>query len=325
MILPLVTAPAGQCLVFNNNTANGVDCGQILGWIISKAVTPTLYWAYGATAAIIILGIALPIVVWRMGSLGRRLWGWHGDLALMLFGNGTGEIYKVTQAFANYLKIVSKRTSGLLASGRDTSFPSSSGHTLHVIDVPSMNAASMGVVEYTTGLDDHPKWKDAKNMPEVIPTSLDGAAAQYCKYRVMGNGDDKESTARLERLKASYVDRYGEEVPAEIISLISSKGNPVQELAKLGGSAMRRFNETMIDMAANDTEPLWPIAGVSVDARVIFRWASSIVHPIDIDVAYQTGYDDGKADSKNDDKRLAYAVIIVAIFVGGAILASVLK
>jgi hypothetical protein len=322
-LVPLITAPPGSCLVFNNNTANGVDCGSILGGIISRATAPIQWWAYGATIAIIILGIALPVTIWRMGPLGRRLWGWKGDIAVFLFPNGTGEIYKVTQAFSSWMKIISKRVSGLLRSGTDTSYPTSFGQTIHVVEASSRTSANMNVVEYTEALDEKSVgWQDENNKPEVIPRSIDEAAIQYFKYRIRGGQDPAKN---IEKLKAGYQLRYGEEIPAEIVTILSSEGDPVQQLAKTGGQYLRRFKELMVEMAAADPEPLWPIAGVGVDARVIFRWASSQDHPVDYDVAYQSGYEDGKADSKTDDKRFFYVIIIIAIFVGGAIFASVVK
>jgi hypothetical protein len=321
-----LTAPPGTCLVFNNNTANGAACGQILGGIISKAVTPLTYWAYGATALFIIMGIALPIVVWRMGPLGRRLWGWKGDLAVFLFPNRTADIYKVTQAFSSWLRIVAKRVSGLVRSGTDTSFPTKYGPILHVVEGASRTSANFEVAQYTVAMDDVAKGKKKfreKGAPDAIPRSLDEAVLQYFQQRVRGTGDGQ--VKNLVKLKSNYELRYGEEIPPDVLAILQGTENPIAQLAKSGGAQLRRFRELVVGLAMDDPDPLWPIEGEGIDARVIFRWVSSQDHPVDFDVAYQTGYDDGKADQKTDDKRWFYVILVIAIFVGGAVLASVLK
>ena len=316
-ITPFLTAPVTSCMVYNNNTANGAACGQILSAIISKATTPLTYWAYGATAGIIVLGLALPVTIWKMGPLGRRLWGWGGDLAAMVFPNGTAEIYKVQNAFSSWLKIRAKRVSGLIRSGKDSSYPiTGTSHTLHVVEAASMTSMNDGVVVYTQALDEvtDGRREFEGEGPGVIPSNLDEAVLQYFMERIRAGGNE----TNLAKLKANYQQRYRDEIPADVLVILGGTGNPLESLAKAGGDQLRRFKELVVDLAANDRKPLWPVKGIGLDARSIFRWSSSQDHPIDFKVAYDSGYEDGKADQKVDDKKALW--VILGILAAGTII-----
>lgn len=321
MIDPLTAT--GTCLVFANNTANGASCGQILGGIIGRATTPLEYWAYGATAAVICMGIVTPIYIWRNGSLGRRVWNYGGDFVLMLFPNRTAELYKVSHAFSSWLRLTSKRVTGLIRSGEGTGF-SLMGHALHVVEAVTRTAANLDVVDYTEALDDVKKGTRefaAGQVPSSIPRNMDEAARLYFKDRIQGKQPE------IDKLKTNYQLTYGEEIPEEIVTALGGKEDPFPAMLKAGGEYLRRFRELMIEAALGDPKPLWTIKGLreGVDARCVFRWVASQDHPVDFDVAYQSGYDDGKADQKTDDKKMFWIALIVAIFVGGAIFWGVAK